>query len=476
MTLRSKFTLAAFLLTESVLLSCITTILLIEQRHLNARQLSSQQAALGRFADACRGSLAARNDFLIINTMKAIDFGPELRYALLADADGKIRVHSDLLKGERRALEGRLDAALIGRPGSGVLERESGGERIREWSKPVLIDGKLAGWALVAYSIDALESDVQRTLREMALRLLAIVLILSALWGLGAWALTWRLNRSIRDLSITAERMEGGDLNAHVRAQTKDELGSLVSSFNHIASQLKRLEEIRARMIAGISHDFKAPLAAISAYAQTLEDMAGSGLDKDGRDCIEGISSNVKRLALMAEDIVGYARIAEGRAMAPRRSSISLKDTAEEALRLLDSMIREADIRVECRISASLPSVHADPSLILRVLVNLLSNSLKFTPKSGSILISAKEAGGVAEIRFQDTGAGVPAERLAHLFEGFLEASDAPGMGREKGGTGFGLFICKEIIEAHSGTIRAESEVGKGTTIIMTLPLAGRNA
>ncbi|MBI5245051.1 MAG: HAMP domain-containing histidine kinase [Elusimicrobia bacterium] len=471
MTLRAKFTLGALLLTESVLICSIAAILILERRHLLARQRANQQAALERFAEVCRDSLIDKNDLLAVNYMKAIAFSSEVSYTLLADASGKVRVHSELLKGGRTAIGTWLDAALTEAARTAVMDREAGGARVREWAKPVLVDGKVAGWALMGYSIDALESDVRRALQETAMRLLAVALALSILGVLGASALARRLSRSLTDLSLAAERMGRGDMDAQVQIWTKDELGTLVSAFNRMASQLKRLEEIRVRMIAGISHDFKAPLSAISAYEQSLEELSGAPQEADRRSCLEGIAMNVKRLTLMAEDILGYARLQEGLGLSPSRSPVSLKDVSEEALRLLDSMVKESGVAVENRISDSFPPVSADPAMILRVLINLLSNSLKFTPRSGFIFLEARATTGFAEVTLKDTGVGISADRMGRLFTRFMEAGEGAGTGRAKG-TGFGLSVCKEIVEAHGGAIRAESEVGKGTSMILTLPFA----
>lgn len=231
-------------------------------------------------------------------------------------------------------------------------------------------------------------------------------------------------------------------------------------------SELRRLEGIRRDFVANASHELKTPLTAIRGYSETL-------LDPDlppelVRKFSEIVKQNADRLQLIVDDLLDLSRIESGGwRIAPE--PVDVEAAAREAWEAQPG--RGEDRRLELRIEPAAAQVLADPGAIAQVFSNLFSNAIRYTPGGGTITVTARarETGsGWAEIAVTDTGSGIPAAHLPRIFERFYRAD--PARSRVEGGTGLGLAIVKHLVEAHGGTVQAESRLGQGTTIRFALP------
>ena len=232
---------------------------------------------------------------------------------------------------------------------------------------------------------------------------------------------------------------------------------------------LREQRAVRARddLVAVVSHDLKNPLGLIATQAGlslrilTADDEASRRL----RGGLERIQRAVERMSALIHDLLDLAKIEAGR-FALQRSPEDMRDMLEEALLILRPLAEGKRISVEHQISGA-PSVRADRERIYQVFSNLVGNAVKFTPEGGSIRVRAGVEGGAVVVAVQDSGPGVPADQVPHLFERYWQARrDA------RDGSGLGLFIAKGIVEAHGGQIWVVSRPGEGATFSFSLPLA----
>ncbi|MFA6092126.1 MAG: HAMP domain-containing sensor histidine kinase [Elusimicrobiota bacterium] len=469
MTLRTKFTFGALLLTEAALLTSMVVVLVVQRRQNLVRRNQESGVAVERFAEVCRDSVVGRYEIPVVNYMRALSEDPKVRYSLFVEKDGRVRLHSALFRGDRSMVGSFIGSERLA-DSKGLLRAENG-ERMLEWARPVNVDGVLFGFAIVGYSEGALDRELLDAMKATIARQALAAVPVSILALGGAFLLAWRLNRSIHDLSQTALRIGEGDLSVRTKADGKDELGSLGRVFNLMVERLQLLQEAREHMTAGLTHDLKAPLAAIHAHAQLLRAQEGDKLKPESQDSIDRILVSARRMALMAEDILDRARLREGGEIHIQRAEISIHPLIDEAVRLLKPAAQDKGLKIENAVDPSLPKAQWDPAMMTRVFVNLLSNAVKFTPRGGTITLKARAKGRGVEVSVSDTGRGIPAADLKHLFTRFMEVRDADGSRVAGSGTGLGLSICREIVAAHEGSIEARSEVSRGTTILIELPL-----
>ena len=228
---------------------------------------------------------------------------------------------------------------------------------------------------------------------------------------------------------------------------------------------LVQVNEMKTAFLSDASHELKTPLAAMSGYAQNAElELKNGGDPVEIQEKLRRISSEANRMALMVTQILDATRIEEGR-MVLEKAPCDLDSLVRETIETYFAVLNKNHNRLIIRIPPELPRFEADQSRLQRVFVNLISNALKHT-KEGTILIKAEAESDHLTVTVSDTGCGISPEDLPHIWERYYKGKQS------ETGTGLGLFICKFIIESHGGTIRAESETGKGTSFIFTLPLA----
>jgi signal transduction histidine kinase len=233
---------------------------------------------------------------------------------------------------------------------------------------------------------------------------------------------------------------------------------------------LESLNRLKTEFLGNVSHELKTPLTVISGYAQTTKQLAAKS-DTLEADQVSRrmtlISSEAERLSLMVGQILDVTRMEEGRmVMEPVRCYTDeiIHTAVETHYPILNKNRNRLDIRME----SGLPVIHADPARISQVIVNLISNAVRFTT-DGVITISAKKEDGKIVVCVSDTGVGIPAEQIPHLFQRYGKKQKSGG-GQDTG-TGLGLYICKYIVEQHGGEIWLESKEGSGTSVFFTLPV-----
>ena len=239
---------------------------------------------------------------------------------------------------------------------------------------------------------------------------------------------------------------------------------------SHDLTDVKRLEQVRRDFVANVSHELRTPLASVKSVIETLQ--GGALDDRDtAQEFLARADAEVDRLVLMVEELLELSRIESGEVPLAQEPVEIAAVIAQAAERLRPQAERQG-IALSVKLSPDLPSVTGDADRLERAAVNLIHNAIKFTPSGGSIHVSAAARDGAVEVAVSDSGAGIAPEDLPRVFERFYKADRSRG----SRGSGLGLAVVKHTVEAHGGTIRAESALGGGSTFRFSIPLAGSPA
>jgi two-component system, OmpR family, phosphate regulon sensor histidine kinase PhoR len=236
-------------------------------------------------------------------------------------------------------------------------------------------------------------------------------------------------------------------------------------------TETERVEKTRRDFIANVSHELRTPLTSIQGYTETLLDTT-SEHSNSSREFLEIIRKNSLRMSRLTEDLLTLARVESGETRFETEPipPLELLNDAEQSFREI-ARTQGVDLKiVDSQALESLPPVLADREAIHQVFANLIDNAIKYGRSGARIELGARAAQRAVEFYVRDFGAGISSEHLPRLFERFYRVDKARS--RESGGTGLGLAIAKHIMLAHSGSIRAESEIARGTTFLFTLPTA----
>ena len=226
-----------------------------------------------------------------------------------------------------------------------------------------------------------------------------------------------------------------------------------------------KLDEMRKEFVADVSHELKTPITSIIGYADTLQD--GEYDEETTKKFLNVISQEGRRMSNLVSDLLTLSRYDTNRVQ-KEVTEFDLGELAKKCQEKLRIEIEKKKQNVECYVTADVPPIKADKAGIERVILNVLSNAIKYTEKHGSIKIYVGFVYNDAYIKIIDNGIGIPKEDLGRIFERFYRVDKART--REMGGTGLGLSIAKEIIEQNNGSIDIKSEYGKGTEVVIRIP------
>ncbi|WP_165999975.1 HAMP domain-containing sensor histidine kinase [Bacillus sp. Cs-700] len=299
----------------------------------------------------------------------------------------------------------------------------------------------------------------ENTIKRVMLTTLLLVLII----GSSIFVILMRyVVRPIRDLTEATKKVAIGDFTVRINSKRHDEIGDLSRSFDHMAHDLRHLEEMRQEFVANVSHEIQSPLTSIGGYARVLQDRMLDELDRIKYLGI--IQKETERLSKLSENLLKMTTLDADNPMFHLRI-YSLDEQLREVILSLETMWAEKGIEVQVDLKEV--QIEADYDQLSQVWINLLSNSIRYTESNGVITIQTKEKAGEVMVEVRDTGCGIPEVDQAHVFDRFYKADKARS---SKGGSGLGLAIVQRIVHLHKGTISLESKVGIGTTITITLP------
>lgn len=304
------------------------------------------------------------------------------------------------------------------------------------------------------------------------------VVFLQSLWIFAIPALIvaipfgiWRANsisRRLERLADASESMARGELNTRIRVRKRDEVGRLAESFNAMAQQIDVNDRARRAFISNVSHELRTPVSIILGNVEQIRQLP-EAREESIQQPLTTIEMEGTMLVRLVDDLFTSARLQESN-LPIKREAIELYELVAKLLTGIQrSAWNDRKVSVESLISPDLPRVIADSQRLQQILSNLVYNALRHTPAGGLVVLQASQQGDDVEVSVTDTGRGMDPDTAANAFDRYYQSERNKRHGE---GTGLGLSIVKQLVEAHGGTIRVESEPGKGTAFLFTLPVA----
>ena len=301
-------------------------------------------------------------------------------------------------------------------------------------------------------------------LRSRTWKAVTTAMLLGVLAALvGTALIAFRMTRALDRLFEATKALAEGTFREPLRVDSKDEIGALARSFNSMAARLRETDEMKEKFYATVSHELRSPLNAMSEAARLIEARSAGPLTDKQKRLLAIFQKGTDRLLRLVNEVLDLSRINTGTLPVERRWFV-LHASVKHAVDELSPQAEQRGITLRLQSSSPAERMLGDEDRIVQVVVNLVGNSLRFTPRGGSITVRIDHTEDEFRIQVEDTGIGISPAFLPLVFERFRQAHSG------KGGTGLGLAIVKSLVEAHDGQVTVESEEGKGTTFTVVLP------
>ena len=313
-----------------------------------------------------------------------------------------------------------------------------------------------------------LKSEAYRSIYYTNIILALFLLTIATLSYFGALTFAEQLGEPIEALSHAAREVSAGNLDQHIDEDIGwGEFKQLIADFNKMTADLQdyqalqlqaKISEMKEHVFRAVAHDLRAPLVGLQGYLHILQ--SGKASEEEKKQYLTLMSQAARNLSSLLEDVLDVSRVEAGM-LTPQKETVDLGELARQVTDTLSPTATEKNLTLENHVPAL--SVQADPKLLRRVLTNLVSNAIKFTEK-GFVRIRAKEAKKCYFITVEDSGIGMSEQELKGLFQKYHQVhTDKPGYG-------LGLFISRQIVQAHGGTLNVSSKPGQGSTFTVELP------
>jgi signal transduction histidine kinase len=279
---------------------------------------------------------------------------------------------------------------------------------------------------------------------------------------IGSAVLARRLTRSLGELSAATGMIAEGSFR-EVPVTSADEIGNLATAFNSMATRLKEIDALKEHFYATISHELRSPLTSVRESAQMLRTEALGPLTKPQQRVVEIVHNSAERVLRLVNEVLDLSRLSAGM-LSLRHEPFDVGRTASRVMDEFRLQAEKQNIALEGETMSA--DILGDEDRIEQVINNLIANALRFTPPGGRVTVRVRPRPDDVEIHVEDTGVGIPAEKLPVIFERFRQAHT------DRGGTGLGLAIVSAMVQAHGGKVSVTSEEGKGTHFTVALPKA----
>jgi two-component system, OmpR family, sensor histidine kinase BaeS len=340
--------------------------------------------------------------------------------------------------------------------------------RVGQIKMPVIVDRQHVGWVTVRFGDKGLGAPVEQFLSErwrIRLGALGAAILIAVVTGLlvSRW-----ITRPVETLISAVRNRGAGDQDARA-GDTRGfgEIQELAAAFDQMAETLDQQERVRRNLVADVTHELRTPIAVLQAGHEAMLD----GVAEPSSENLASLRDEVMRLTRMVEDLQRLAS-AEAAAMQLRLGPHDLASTVASAADSVASSFDSAGVSLERQLAEV--TVMCDPLRIHEIVMNLLTNAVKFTPRGGRVVVETRpdrdHGHARALLRVGDTGIGIAAEDLARVSERFFRGQRSAGIA----GSGIGMTIVSELVRAHHGSIEIDSEPDCGTTVTITFPVAGR--
>jgi signal transduction histidine kinase len=294
---------------------------------------------------------------------------------------------------------------------------------------------------------------------QLRWRLLAAIVL-----SLGSVQLIARgLTAPLREMAAAADAMAGGEHGRQVAVPSRDEVGRLAEAFNAMSAELAQVDRVRRDMVANVSHELRTPLSALQASLENIVD----GVQPADEATLAAMQAQVARLTRLVEQLLDLSRMeSEGIALDVRPFAVG---ALVERVCVESRLVAPDDVGLCVDVSPSALEISGDEERIHQVVMNLVENAVRFSPRPGTVTIRARPAGASVRLEVADEGPGIPAVERTRAFERFHRVDAARPEG---GGAGLGLAIARWIVDLHGGTIHAEDAEPRGCRMVVDLPAA----
>jgi heavy metal sensor kinase len=439
---------------------------------LDARLQSEADLTAGILAESyrARGELveqdSAGRPVLISDVAALLEVVPD--FLIITHAEGKVLFGSAdaraLTFNEFEQLRQLLQPPVTGRAAGAVVLVPSG-QRIRWLARPLAGAGPQFGGILAGADTRPAELAPADLVSTMLL-ILPFAFLMTVL--VGAWIARRALQPVADIITEVREITDGRTLHRRLPVpMVRDELTRLAETLNEMMSRLERSFAALRRFTADASHELKTPLTVLRSGVERA--LRTEGLPRDTLATLEETLQEVNRMTELVDALLTLARADEGRAPL-HREPVDLRAIVEEAQETGELLAEQAGVTMEVRAPDEPVIVPVDRTRVRQLLLNLLTNAVKYTPPGGSVSVELARDDGRVIIAVTDTGVGIAPGDLPHIFDRFWRADTARTRTGERPGAGLGLAICKWIAEAHGGTIDAASRPGRGSRFTVTLP------
>jgi signal transduction histidine kinase len=478
MTLRSRLILGLLTIAMILVIPLLIAVQAMDRLHRDARDLRDKEFAasllLGRLRDGLNDLRRQETALLFVHDAHTRDVMEKQLHVVAALADSLRMFKLDKSAEDVRASVGKILAWAPREYDAALADHRDEADQISSTHMaPAFGDADRsvleAERALRQRTVERVASAAVAISRAKNVSALAEVgaLILAAL--IGVW-LTRYIARPVRALEEGMDAVANGNLTYKLPLSTSraDEFGRLAASFEEMTKQLAELDKLKAEFVSVASHELKTPINVVQGYVQLLDEGVYGTLSEQQRGVLQTIETQIEGLTRLVKQLLDVSRFEAGGGKLELRR-IQLGRFLDDLERTFQVLALQRSIRFVVRRGETVPNeVSWDADRMNEVLGNLLSNAFKFTPRGGEVDLSIEAIDGSVQLEVRDSGAGIPAEQIPHVFEKFYQADNQKAASAK--GSGLGLAIAKGIVEAHGGTITCDSTPGVGTTFSIVLP------
>lgn len=382
-------------------------------------------------------------------------------YVQVVQTDGVVAARSSNLGDKELPRDERAFADA--KTGHGVFySTDIGGEQVRAYVEPLAIDGRTIGFIQVGRSYN----QAYDVLDRLRLGLLGLGMLSLLLAGVTAWGIAGGALKPIANITRTARAiaLSKGFSRRLEDTGSRDELGQLGTTFNEMLASLEEAYAAQQRFIADASHELRTPLTAVLANLELLRRQGNSLSAEEKEELVEAAANEAQRMARLVADLLSLARADAGQNL--KMDKVELDRLLLEVYGYAKLLAKQVKLTVE---EIDEVSITADLDRLKQLLLILVDNAIRYTPSGGEVKLSLRKGRSMAVLEVADTGIGISAKDLPHIFDRFYRADKARA--RDAGGTGLGLSIAKWIVDRHGGNVAVASEQGKGTRFTVRLPL-----
>ena len=328
---------------------------------------------------------------------------------------------------------------------------------------PVEVNGKTVGWVVLASFQSVTDAGNQRFQEDQFQAGLLASLIAVVLAALIALWLARALLAPVRRVAQATHQLAAGHYDTRVNIASQDEVGQLATDFNHLAQTLQRNERMRRDFMADVSHELRTPLSVLRGELEAMED----GVRALTPAALHSLQAEVATLSQLVNDLYELS-LSDAGALAYRLNTLDLGAVLTLAVDAMQARFAQQHLLIEMHLPTHALPINADEARLQQLFYNLLENTLRYTDSGGQLRIGVTETADVLQIDFQDSTPGVAPDMLPRLFERFFRSEGSRN--RATGGAGLGLAICRNIVEAHGGTIEAQASPLGGLWLAIRLP------